>query len=158
VGIILTSQGIPFITEGDEFLRSKAMKGDCTTAMNSYNASDTVNDIDWSYKVNNASIFKFYREAIAARKSTAALRLTSWDAVSQQMSTRVSGSVVVGSISSDTNAPANYDTVVVYNPGSSSYDATLPAGTWTKVLDASGAVNATDTTCASMSVTLFKKN
>jgi pullulanase len=158
VGIVLTSQGIPFMTEGDEFLRSKAMKGDCTTAMNSFNASDTVNDIDWSYKVTNGSIFKFYREAIAVRKSTAALRLTTWDAVSKQMSTRVSGSVVVGSIASDATAPTNYDTVVVYNPGSASYDSTLTAGTWTKVLDASGAVNATDTTCAGMSVTLFKKN
>ena len=66
--------------------------------------------------------------------------------------------VVVGSIASDATAPTNYDTVVVYNPGSASYDATLPAGTWTKVLDASGAVNATDTTCAGMSVTLFKRN
>ena len=158
VGIILTSQGIPFMTEGDEFLRSKAMKGDCATAMNSYNASDIVNDIDWSYKVANASVFKFYREAIAVRKSTAALRLTTWDAVSKQMSTRVSGSVVVGTIGSDANAPTNYDTVVVYNPGSASYNATLPAGTWTKVLDASGAVNATDATCGSVSVTVFKKN
>jgi hypothetical protein len=41
------------------------MKGDCATAMNSYNAPDTINDIDWSYKFMNASVSKFYRDAIA---------------------------------------------------------------------------------------------
>ncbi|MBM9503045.1 hypothetical protein [Actinacidiphila acididurans] len=38
-------------------------------------------------------------------------------------------------------APTAYDTVVVYNPTSSTYYATLPTGTWTKVLDTPGAVN-----------------
>lgn len=158
VGMVLTSQGIPLIAEGDEFLRSKVVGGDYTTAMNSYNASDTVNAVHWGDATTNASVYAYYKAAIALRKSTPALRLTSWDAVHNQMTTRVDGSVVVGSISSSASAPTAYDTVVVYNPTTSDYNVSLPAGTWTKVLDGSGAVSASGTTCGGRAVTVFEKS
>ncbi len=158
VGMVLTSEGIPVIAEGDEFLRSKVVDGDYNTAMNSYNASDAVNAIHWGDKTANASIVKYYKDAIALRRSLAALRLTTWDAVHNQMTAQVDGSVVVGHFSSSPSAPTAYDTVVVDNPTSAAYNVTLPAGTWTKVLDTTGATTATGTTCASLAVTVFKKN
>lgn len=157
-GIVLTSQGIPFFSAGDEFLRSKVVNGDYETAKNTYNASDAVNAVHWGDKSTNAGVFKYYKDAIALRKSTPALRLTSWDAIRNQMSTQVNGSVVVSSISSSAAAPTSYDTVVVYNPGAGAYTATLPAGTWTKVLDTTGAVTTAGTTCAGLSVTVFKRS
>lgn len=55
--------------------------------------------------------------------------------------------------------PAAYDTVVVDNPTSGSYTVALPAGSWTKVLDATGGVSVTGTTsCGPMSVTVFRKS
>ena len=157
-GLILTSQGIPFISEGDEFLHSKVVGGDYETAKNSYNAPDAVNSIKWGEKSTNASIFSYYRAAIALRKSAPALRLTSWDAVTGQISTTTSGQVVIARISSQAGAPASYDTIVVANPTSSDYAVTLPAGTWTKVLDGSGAVSATGSSAAARAVTVFRKN
>ncbi|MFC5639952.1 alpha-amylase family glycosyl hydrolase [Kitasatospora cinereorecta] len=158
VGTVLTSQGIPVIAEGDEFLRSKVVNGDYTTAKNSYNASDTVNAIHWGDKTTNANVFRYYRDAIALRKSAPALRMTTWDAVHNQMTAQVDGSVVVGRFSSNPAAPTSYDTVVVDNPTGATYNVTLPAGTWTKVLDTNGAVVAGDTACEGLAVTVFKKS
>ncbi|HEY3478877.1 MAG TPA: hypothetical protein VGL02_08245, partial [Streptomyces sp.] len=157
-GMVLTSQGIPVIAEGDEFLRSKVVGGDYTTAMNSYNASDTVNAIHWGDETANANIYRYYKDAIALRKATPALRLTTWGAVHNQMTAQVDGSVVIGRMSSNPGAPTTYDTVVVDNPGSGNYTVTLPPGTWTKVLDTNGATTAGDTTCGGQSVTVFKKS
>src|SRR5258708_39038291 len=124
--MVLTSQGIPVIAEGDEFLRSKVVGGDYNTAMNSYNASDAVNAIHWGDETTNASVLKFYKDAIALRKSTAALRLTTWDAINNQMSTQVNGSVVVSELSSNPRSPTSYDTAVVANPPTSAHNVTLP--------------------------------
>ncbi|GHH71952.1 type I pullulanase [Streptomyces sulfonofaciens] len=157
-GMVLTSQGIPFLSEGDEFLRSKVVGGDYTTAMNSYNASDSVNALHWGDKTANAGVFSYYRDALALRRSTPALRLTSWDAVHDQMATQTDGPVVVSRISSRADAPDSYDTVVVDNPADTDYSVALPPGTWTKVLDASGAVHASDRTCGGLSVTVFTRN
>lgn len=157
-GTVLMSQGIPFISEGDEFLRSKVVNGDYTTAMNSYNAGDAVNAVHWGDKAANANIFAYYRDAIALRKATASLRLTTWSAVKNQMTTKVDGSVVVAMISSNPAAPTMYDTAVVANPTSSAYTVTLPAGTWTKVLDTSGATSAAGSSCDVQAVTVFTKS
>ncbi|WP_052390892.1 alpha-amylase family glycosyl hydrolase [Streptomyces sp. NRRL B-24484] len=159
VGMVLTSQGIPVIAEGDEFLRSKAVGGDYTTAKNSYDAPDTVNAIRWGDKTANAAVFRYYRDAVALRRAAPALRLTGWDAVHSQMTAQVDGSVVVGRIASDAAAPTSYDTVVVDNPTGSTYTVALPPGTWTKVLDGDGAASATgDTACAGLAVTVFRRN
>jgi pullulanase len=158
VGMVLTSEGVPVIAEGDEFLRSKVVSGDYPTAMNSYAASDAVNAIHWGDKTANANIFSYYKDAIALRKAGSALRLTTWGAVHNQVSATVDGSVVIGRFSSNPAAPTTYDTVVVDNPTGSTYNVTLPPGTWTKVLDTTGAVAASDNACASLAVTVFKKN
>ncbi|GIE26786.1 pullulanase X25 domain-containing protein [Winogradskya humida] len=149
-GIVLTSQGIPLFTEGDEFLRSKVVGGDYETAANSYNAGDNVNAIRWNDKVTNAGTFAYYKAAIALRKATPGMRLTTWDAVNTRHSTQVSGQVITSVLDSTT--------VAVYNPGASSVNATLPAGSWTKVLDATGAVTKTDTTADALATTVFRKN
>ncbi|GJF31474.1 type I pullulanase [Kitasatospora sp. NE20-6] len=157
-GMILTSQGIPVIAEGDEFLRSKVVGGDYTTAKNSYNAPDTVNAIHWGDKTTNAAVFRYYKDAIALRRSTPALRLTTWDAVHDRMTAQTDGPVVVARLGADPATPTGYDTVVVANPTSAPYDVTLPAGTWTKVLDTDGATSAGDTACTGLAVTVFRRN
>ncbi|KAB8165709.1 pullulanase [Streptomyces sp. 3MP-14] len=157
-GMVLTSQGIPFFYEGDEFLHSKVVNGDYETAKNSYNAGDEVNALDWDEKTQNAATFAYYRDAIALRQSTPALRLTSWDAVQNQMVTGVDGSVVVSAISSDPNSPAEPDTVVVYNPTDADYQPSLPPGSWSRALDAGGAADGSDTTCEGLAVTVFTRD
>jgi pullulanase len=187
VGIIMTSQGIPLIQEGDEFLRSKALNGDFVKAANSYNndAGDSVNMVRWADLVNNASVNKYYKDAIALRKATSAMRLTTWSAISNQVKTTLNVTalsnrdgqqydgnsihvandtslpimVVASYLASNPATPAAYDTLVVYNSGGD-MNMTLPAGTWTKVFDTTGARSPapTDTVCQGTAVTVFKKN
>lgn len=61
-GILFTSQGIPLIHSGNEFLRSKKM------VHNSYNAPLSVNGLDWTLKEINRDIFYYTRDLIALRK------------------------------------------------------------------------------------------
>lgn len=69
-GIILTSQGIPFIHSGEEILRTKGQED------NSYNKPDSVNRIDWDQKPVHRDIFDYYRDLIALRKAHPAFRMT----------------------------------------------------------------------------------
>jgi pullulanase len=67
--IVLTSQGIPFIHAGSEFLRTKG--GD----ENSYKSPDSVNQLDWSLKTENLDVYKYYQGLIALRKAHPSLRM-----------------------------------------------------------------------------------
>ena len=174
MGMVLTSQGIPFVHAGDELLRSKAFNGDYATAKNSYNASDDYNMIRWADLQTNAAVNAYYRDAIALRKATPALRLTTWDDVRNRMRTSINAgannaaainvvhdpglpaSVVVSLLASNPAQPTTYDVAVVYNPGNA-FSLALPAGAWTKVFDINGAVSKTDTTCEGTAVTVFKR-
>jgi pullulanase len=67
-GMILTSQGIPFLSEGDDLLRTKGGNA------NSYNA-EVSNIIDWKLRVANENVFNYFKNAIAIRKSHPAFRI-----------------------------------------------------------------------------------
>jgi len=68
--IVLTSQGIPFLHAGTEFLRNK--KG----VENSYNAGDSINAIDWGMKKENGRTNKYIADLIQLRKEHPAFRMT----------------------------------------------------------------------------------
>ena len=71
VGLIMTSQGVPFIAEGEEFARTK--RGN----ENSFNDNDpTVNPINWNLKRQNKVLFDFYKGLIALRKAHPAFRMS----------------------------------------------------------------------------------
>ncbi|WP_432667262.1 type I pullulanase [Wukongibacter baidiensis] len=69
LSIILTSQGIPFIQGGTEFLRTK--KGN----HNSYNAGDEINKICWSRKHKYNKTFEYIKGLIAIRKGQRVMTL-----------------------------------------------------------------------------------
>jgi pullulanase len=60
--LVLTSQGIPFLHAGSEFLRSK--KG----VENSFESPDSINAIDWDLKFENAEVFSYVKKLIELRK------------------------------------------------------------------------------------------
>lgn len=60
---VFLSQGTPFINGGQEFLRTK--RGN----HNSYNANDTVNAIDFSFKDTYSDVYNTYKGLIAFRKA-----------------------------------------------------------------------------------------
>jgi pullulanase len=77
--IVFTSQGVPFLPIGDEFLRTK--KG----ASNSYNLPDSVNQLDWGRKAQYRAVFAFYRQLLALRKTHPAFRLPSQELIAQHL-------------------------------------------------------------------------
>ena len=60
---VFLSQGTPFINGGQEFLRTK--RGN----HNSYNANDTINAIDFSFKDTYSDVYNTYKGLIAFRKA-----------------------------------------------------------------------------------------
>lgn len=94
-GIVLTSQGVPFLHAGDDFLRTKPCvvpaTGDKTCDANnrfdhnSYRSPDQVNQIDWNLKVTNLEVFNFHKDLIALRKAHPAFRLTTFEDINAKM-------------------------------------------------------------------------
>ena len=68
--IILTSFGIPFIHEGNEFMRSKQ------GLRNSYNAPISVNAVDWSLRSTSQDMVEDFKELIQLRKELGVFDIT----------------------------------------------------------------------------------
>ncbi len=66
--IILTSEGIPFLHAGVDFMRSKP-DGSGGYDENSYESPDTVNQLRWDRKLDDVNVFEYYKELIAIRKA-----------------------------------------------------------------------------------------
>lgn len=89
-GIMLVSQGIPFIHAGAEFGRSKNMDH------NSYKTAGDINNIKWGLKKSNNDIFKYYQGMIAMRKAHPAFRFTTKGDIEANVKTSgYNGAVVV---------------------------------------------------------------
>ena len=73
-GILLVSQGIPFIHAGDEFLRTKEKGAGSSMSHNSYMAGTATNSIDWSSKKTNKAISDYHADLIKLRKAHDGLR------------------------------------------------------------------------------------
>lgn len=76
IAIIFTSQGIPFIQAGEEFLKSKPDETkEYGYEDNSFQSSDAINSIKWDTKNTHLDIFSYYKGLIEFRKETKELRL-----------------------------------------------------------------------------------
>jgi pullulanase len=68
-GVILTSQGVPFIHAGDSFLRSKRGHE------NTFNSDDFFNAIRWDQKAEFIEVHNYFAGLIALRNSRPAFRM-----------------------------------------------------------------------------------
>jgi pullulanase len=156
-GMALSSQGIPLICSGDEFLRTKVYNGDWTYAANSYNAPDNYNAIKWNLKADNYSVFTYYKDLIQLRKNHPGFRLNTWDEINNLMTATVSNKVVTSIINTTGKGDTWSQIAIVYNPNGA-IQASLPGTGWGKAFDINGA-NPTDQTitCEGTAVTIFYK-
>jgi pullulanase len=67
--LLFTSQGVPFIHGGEEFARTK------NGHHNSYDAPDSINQVDWAMKKDNLALSNYVRDLIALRKAHPAFRI-----------------------------------------------------------------------------------
>ncbi|MDB5233173.1 MAG: pullulanase [Hymenobacter sp.] len=128
--IVFTSQGIPFLPVGDEFLRTKG------GSHNSYNQPDSVNQIDWGRKAKYAAVYQYYRGLIAMRRAHPAFRLPTAELVQQHL--EFLPNTHAGTIAYRLKDHAGGDTwqniVVILNGNPSADSVALPRGTYKVVL------------------------
>ena len=83
--IVFLAQGVPFIQEGEDFMRSKLNPDTGKYEGNSYNVGDYVNVMDYSLKAKNIKMFNKVKELIAFRKNNASLRLPDRQSVREKL-------------------------------------------------------------------------
>lgn len=70
--IVFSSQGTSFMLAGEEMLRSKG--NDLSIAKNSYNASNKVNELDYSNLIKYSNMMNVYKKVISLKQNFAGLR------------------------------------------------------------------------------------
>ncbi|PAD31085.1 type I pullulanase [Paenibacillus sp. 7523-1] len=129
-GIVLTSQGIPLLAAGDEFLRSKY--GDA----NSHQSGDAVNAIRWKQKQRFKPVFDYYRGLIRLRLEHAAFRLRTRDDINQHVSLLKKDKSLLAYELSGTAAGDSWDRIIViYNAAKESRILPIPSGMWNIVVE-----------------------
>jgi len=126
-GILLTSQGIPFFYEGDEFQRTKD---------DNSNSYKTEYDLVWSNLENSAgdaATYAYIKGLIALRKMHPSLRFSTWNDINTNVqSNQESASLVVSTINASATSNETWKTaVVVFNSSSTPQQITLPSGSGT---------------------------
>ena len=125
LGLVITSQGIPFMLAGSEFLRSKH------GVENSFNRPDSINEIDWNLKFTNNKTYKYVQELIRIRKSHPLFRLRTSQTITEQLSfLETPEGLIAYSIERKQEKDSWKKIMVVCNGLNSNQKLTLPAGEW----------------------------
>ena len=124
LAIVLTSQGIPFLHAGTEFLRSK--KG----VENSFESPDSINAIDWDLKTENKEVFEYVKQLIALRKQYPEFRMTSGKQVKENIRflDNIPAGVVAYIINDKPTNKSGYTILVYFNGTNMPQDIPAPDG------------------------------
>lgn len=132
--IVMTSQGIPFLHAGVDFLRTKM------GVENSYQSPDSINQIDWGRKHIYRNVFDYYRDLITLRKSHPAFRMTNTDVIKENLEffdISIPG-LVAFKLNDYTGAEPWKTIVVIYNASNLTQRIDLPKANWTEVFNEKG--------------------
>lgn len=135
---LFTAQGVPFIQGGEEFARSKGGNN------NSYNAPDSVNQIDWELKEKHLELFHYVRDLIALRKAHPMFRLKTREQVNSRLKFIESpNDKLLMFTLNGAGVPGETWTraCVILNSGSEPAEVTPPSGGWSIALHPQGALN-----------------
>ena len=122
--IVLTSQGTPFLHAGVEMLRTK------NGEHNSYNLPDSINQINWNWKVQNKEVFQYYKNLISLRKAHPAFYMQSAkDVVSHLKFQTIEDGIVSYIIKDNANEDSWKNILVIYNANNKTIHHKIK-GTW----------------------------
>ena len=134
---LFTSQGVPFIHGGEEFGRTKGGNN------NSYEAPDSVNEVDWALKRDHVDLFNYVRDLMALRKAHPMFRLrTRADVRSRvQFIDPADHSSLMFTVNGEGVSGETWKRACVMLNSSDQKDAEigLPGGQWIAAVDANGA-------------------
>ena len=133
--INFTSQGVPFIQAGEEFLRSKPDESkDTGYNENSYASGDAINSIKWYTldEAEEADTNEYYKGLIAFRKAHAALRMTTAEEVTTYIEAQdgLDANVTAFYIDGEANGEEAEALFVIFNPNAEATTVALPEGEW----------------------------
>jgi pullulanase len=140
--IILTSQGIPFLHAGVDFMRSKP-DGAGGYDHNSYESPDSVNQLRWDRKLKYKSVFEYYKTLIEIRKLYPQFRMNDADDIRanlQFLDTDAGFDGIAYKLTGAANVP---DIIVIHSghPSSILTGVTLDSGVTYNVLTNSDAAS-----------------
>ncbi len=129
LSIVLTSQGIPFVHAGSEFLRSK--KG----VENSFESPDSINAIDWNLKTKNKIICDYVKGLIKMRKQHPAFRMITAKAIAENISFQDVPSGVISYLINGSSVKDEWKEIwVCFNGNSDAQTISLPTGKWSSAI------------------------
>lgn len=128
--IVMTSQGIPFMFNGEEIFRDK--KG----VHNTYNSPDEINAIDWNQKKQYRELFDYYKGIINIRKLHPAFRMTTAEDVAANLvfDEVNEPNLISYSIKNNANGDSWNEIKVVFNGATTAKTIEIPEGEWTIVV------------------------
>ncbi|WP_159950408.1 type I pullulanase [Polaribacter septentrionalilitoris] len=122
--IVLTSQGTPFLHAGSEMMRTKSGEH------NSYKSPDSINQIDWSLKVNNADVVTYYQNLIKIRKQHPAFRMPTAKMIQENLVFLTSeDGLVAYQLKNNANKDSWKDILIIFNAKTNSINYKLEK-TW----------------------------
>ena len=136
--IVLTSQGMPFLHAGVDFLRTKG--GD----HNSYKSPDEVNWLDWTLKDAQKEVFEYYKGLIGLRKAYPAFALKTQAEIETHLTfyTQAADSAIklgeqmIGyEIAAEAHEALEGKLIVLFNGSLEAQTVTLPAGNFKVLAD-----------------------
>ena len=133
LGIVLTSQGVPFLHGGCDFARTKQGQH------NTYNAGDEVNLFDWSRKRQYDDVFAFSAGLVKLRRAHPAFRMADDADVRRALAFVERGRTVAFTLDGQVAGDTWPRIFVAYNDEPTPLELDLPAGAWTIVVDATRA-------------------
>ena len=132
--IVLTSQGIPFLHAGTEFLRNKQ------GVENSYKSSDSINEINWHLKKANLDLNNYIQTLLKMRKEHPAFRMNTAEQVSKNIifDEKAPKGTIVYSINGSGVNDSWKKIWVAFNGTGNDKEVGLPAGNWKTAINTEG--------------------
>ncbi len=129
--IILTSQGVPFLHSGEEFLRTKLGEH------NSFKSPDNVNSLNWDRKNIYSDVVEYYKGLIRIRRSHPAFRMSNYTDIEKNIEflQGLPQNVVGYIIKNNANGDSWKEILVIFNSNKDSTWITLPKRQWYLVAD-----------------------
>ncbi|MEM6967046.1 MAG: type I pullulanase [Bacteroidota bacterium] len=135
LGTILTSQGIPFLHAGSEFLRTK------NGVENSFESPDSINAMDWARKKEYLETVDFVKDMIALRKAHPAFKMkTQADIATNLQFGMVKENLITYTLDGEKVGDDWKKIQVILNGNANAQNVTIPSGNW-KVIVQNGKVN-----------------
>lgn len=136
--IVMTSQGMPFLHAGVDFLRTKS--GD----HNSYKSPDAINQLDWSRKSEYREVFEYYKGLIELRKAYPSMRLETQQEIEEWITffdntedslVEIENQMVGYMIHKDADPEKEETLLLLFNGSDGDIEVNLPGADYRTLLD-----------------------